>query len=250
MTSRRQLTGGGLAIAAIAGVLALGCGNVALERPQDGGPAGGGGAGGSGGSTAGAGGDGGSSAGGCPATITFADGATHGLAVGPHNHAFLDPMVDTSPTKNYSMQTVFAGPTLSIPADFAIAQSTITPSPASGTLLDPWLAELALLPAGCQPGSLVGKKVTVKMIWLLDGAIGNVPGHGLYLGTYSNGAPVAYADAEVTTMRTLNTLAPITLTHTFTSTTDGAEGIFFRAYLLGGDGETPTTIHVESISWQ
>jgi len=90
----------------------------------------------------------------------------------------------------------------------------------------------------------------VKLIWLLDGTLGNVPGHGLYLGTYANGSPVAYADAQVTTTRTLNTLAPITLTHQFTNATDGAEGIFFRAYLLGGDGETPTTIHVDSITWQ
>jgi hypothetical protein len=106
------------------------------------------------------------------------------------------------------------------------------------------------MPPGCQPGSLAGRQVTVKLIWLLDGAIGNVPGHGVYLGTYAAGAPVAYADAEATTMRTLNTLAPITLTHTFTSATDGVEGVFLRAYLLGSDGETATTIHVESITWR
>jgi hypothetical protein len=188
--------------------------------------------------------------GGCAWTITFADGTTHGLVIGPHNHVFLDPTIDTAPTKNYATQTVFSGPTLALPADFAVAPSTIAPSPSSGTALDPWLGELMLLPAGCQPGSLVGRTVTVKLIWLLDGTLGNVPGHGLYLGTYANGSPVAYADAQVTTTRTLNTLAPITLTHQFTNATDGAEGIYFRAYLLGGDGETPTTIHVDSITWQ
>lgn len=262
MSFQRRQTGtrAGLAIAATVALLAAGCDNTALVGAQDGGsPV----AGGSGGLAATGGApsndvDGGGTTttdalptgGGCAATITFTNGTTRGLALGPHNHAFLAPMIDAVPTENYEMQTVFAGATLSMAADFAVAPSSVTPSPTSGTALDPWLGEIALLPAGCTPGSLVGKKVTVNMIWLLDGAIGNVPGHGLYLGTYANGTPVAYADAQATTTRTLNTLASVALTHEFTSATDGAEGVFLRAYLLGGDGETATTINVESITWQ
>jgi hypothetical protein len=258
---RRQMgTRAGLAIAATVALLAAGCDSTALVGTQNGGSSGAGGTGGLAGMGGGppsdaAGGDATTTdalptGGGCAATIAFANGTTGGLALGPQNHAFLSPMIDAAPTENYEMQTVFSGATLSLAADFAVAPSSVTPSLASGTALDPWLGELALLTTGCAPGSLVGKKVTVNMIWLLDGAIGNVPGHGLYLGTYANGAPVAYADAQATTTRTLNTLAPVALTHEFTSATDGAEGVFLRAYLLGGDGETATTIHVESITWQ
>jgi hypothetical protein len=187
----------------------------------------------------------------CVASITFADGSTHGLAPGPHNRVFFEPLlVDAAPTVNYAMQTVFARPTLSMPADFAIAPASVKADPSSGVELDPWLAELALLPTGCSPASLLGHTVTVRLLWRLDGAIGNVPGHGVYLGTYLQGAPVAYTDARVTTTRTLNTLTPITLTRQFTDSADGIEGVFFRAYLLGGDGDTPTTIHVDSITWQ
>jgi hypothetical protein len=187
----------------------------------------------------------------CVKSITFEDGATHGLALGPHNHVFFDPLwVDHAPTMNYAMQTVFPRPTLSMPADFAIAPASVKPDPSSGVALDPWLAELALLPAGCQPASLFGHAVTVRLLWRLDGAIGNVPGHGVFLGSYSNGEPVAYADARATTDRTLNTLTPITLTHKFADPAEPIEGIFFRAYLLGSDSDTPTTIHVDSITWQ
>jgi hypothetical protein len=88
------------------------------------------------------------------------------------------------------------------------------------------------------------------MLWLLDGAIANFPQNGIYLGSYQQGLPVAYPDAEAITARTLNTLTPIELTHTFTAASDGSEGIFIRAYLLGQDGDTATTFHIQSIVWE
>jgi hypothetical protein len=153
--------------------------------------------------------------------------------------------------KNYAGQQVFAGPTLSVPADFAIAlDPSLVGNPSPGPKLDPWLGELSLLPTGCHPGSLIGRRVRVTVLWLLNGAIGNVPQHGIYLGSYQQDLPVAYPDAQAITTRTVNSLAPVELTHTFTDANDGSEGLFLRAYLLGQDGETPTTFHVQSIVWE
>ena len=74
--------------------------------------------------------------------------------------------------------------------------------------------------------------------------------NGVYLGSYHQGAPVAYEDAQAITTRTLNALAPTELIHTFASADDANDGLFLRVYLLRKDGETPTTFHVESIAWE
>jgi hypothetical protein len=80
----------------------------------------------------------------------------------------------------------------------------------------------------------------------------------VYLGGYRNGVPVVYSDAVLQydeaadaglQTRTLNTLTPIELTHTFTPEESSDEGVFLRVYLLSADGDIPTTVHIESFMW-
>jgi hypothetical protein len=191
----------------------------------------------------------------CPASVDFRDGTVGGLALGPHNHTFASPAVVPGPVTNYADQTVFQGPALSVLANFSQAPSSaLGVDPTSGTALDPWLGELSLIPGGCQPASLDGRTVRVRLLWRLNGAIGTVPGHGIFLGSYANGAPVAYADAAIASpndaandsMRTLNTLNPVELTHTFGA---GEDNAWLRMYLVGSEGEIPTTVYIESITW-
>jgi hypothetical protein len=157
-------------------------------------------------------------------------------------------------------QLVFQGPTLSLVANFSNASSaTFTPGPAAGAALEPWLAELSLVQTGCMKATKLAKSVRVTALWTQDSASApSVPPHGFYLGTYRSGVPVEYADAVLqydgatdagTGTRTLNTLAPIELTHTFTPEESSDEGMFLRVYLMGS-GETATTVHVESIIWK
>lgn len=191
----------------------------------------------------------------CPATVTFTNGTVSDLALGPHNHTFASPAVVPGPVTNYADQTIFPGPALSVLANFSKAPSSaLDVTPMSGTALDPWLGELSLIPAGCQPASLDGRTVRVRLLWRLNGAIGTVPGHGIFLGSYASGAPVAYADAALASpnaatddsTRTLNSLNPIEVTHTFTA---GEDNAWLRMYLVGSEGEIPTTVYIESITW-
>jgi len=213
-----------------------------------GGGAGNGGGGGIGGSA------GGGGAMSCPASVDFQDGTLGGLAVGPHNHVFLNPTVVPGPVTNYASQTIFPGPALSLIADFPKASdSQPVLGPMSGTSLDPWLAELSLVSTGCSPTSLTGRTVTVRLLWRLGGAIGSVPNHGVFLGSYAGVVPVAFGDAAFvnpagsdTSMRTLNTLNPVELHHTFTGDEQNA---YLRMYLDDENSELPTTVFVESVQW-
>jgi hypothetical protein len=190
---------------------------------------------------------------GCVATIDFHDGAVDGLAPGPGNQVFLDPAVETAPVSNYESQVVFRNPSLSAVADFESTASS--------------RAELALLPAGCRPGSLEGRTVHVKLIWRLNGAIGLVPSHGVSLGTYAGGRATTFSDANLACTsdpnapgnvpdsgcapRTLNTLNPLVLTHTFKAGESAANGLFLRVDLQSTPqtGPIPTTVYVSSVTW-
>ncbi len=224
-----------------------------------------GGAGGAGGHAGGAGGQAGGAGAagrGCPASLDFHD-TTGGLQLGPHNHVFVDPMIDTQPVKNYASQVIFAGPTLSIVANFPKdpnigfdggAKTDIVPDAAAldaGSALDPWLGELSLLPAGCAPSSLAGKSVEVRLLWVLNGAIGTSPLHTVALGTIRNGAEVQYADAQLVypSTRSLNTLTPVVLTHTFVDPQDGSGGLFLRIYVADPIEQIPTTVYLDAITW-
>jgi hypothetical protein len=157
------------------------------------GTAGGGGGGDSG--RGGASGSGGSAV--CPHGVDFRDGTLGGLVLGPHNNVFSNPTIASGPITNYANQVIFAGPVLSLPAMFP-QRMTVAPDPSSGTALDPWLGELSLVPATCERASLAGRTVRVRLLWRLTVAIGPVPAHGVYLGSYtSNGNPVAYPDASL-----------------------------------------------------
>ena len=239
----------------------LGVGGPSGGSGGKGGIGGGGGVGGTGG-VGGIGGIGGASAGGgaggdaasCPASVDFQDGTPGGLAVGPHNHVFLNPTVVPGPVMNYESQPILPGPALSLIANFSKAPDNQPAlGPTSGTTLDPWLGELSLVPAGCSPTSLKGRTVTVQLLWRLDGAIGTVPNHGVFLGSYANGVPVAFGDTALvnpagtdTSMRTLNTLNPMELVHTFTGDERDA---YLRMYLDDEDGQIPTTVFVGSVRW-
>lgn len=218
------------------------------------------GGGGRSGAAGGAGGRGGGGSGGrgCPATITLTDGMMGGIAFGPNNHGFTNLSVDANAVTNYSGQVVFDTPSLSMNANFAIAPSNaLALDPSSGAALDPWLGEVALLPAGCAPASLAGQRVRVRVLWRLGGAIGGVPGHGVFLGTSQGGAPTSYADATVAfptgakdgPTRTVNSLDAVELTHTFAAGEDASEGVFLRAYLLEENYQLPTTFYIGSIEW-
>jgi hypothetical protein len=195
----------------------------------------------------------------CPESVDFSDGAAKSLALGPGNHVFVNPSSHEAPVENYAGQVVFPGATLSLVANFPKAPSSGSDfDPSSGTALEPWLAELSLLPEGCQPASLTGKTVHVRLLWRLGGAIAGAPSHGIYLGSYVNGEPVAYADASLVQLgrdegsgmvsgtRTLNTLTPIELTHTFT---DDEQSAYLRMYLLEPNGELRTSVYVEGVTW-
>jgi hypothetical protein len=238
-------------------------GKNVCERDQAscGGGAGAGGAGGGGvGGTAGVGGRGGGGTGGvsplaCPRTVDFSNGAATAttLALGPHNHVFQNPTIDPGPIKNYADQSIFPDGALSMIANFPILEGATSPIDSSGNARESWLGELSLVPAGCTPATLAGLTVRVRVHWRLGGAIGWVPPHGIYLGTYSpSGAPVAYGDASLnydmvtdSGTRTLNELNPIELTHTFTGTETSA---YLRMY-LADSFEFPTTVFVESVVW-
>jgi hypothetical protein len=196
----------------------------------------------------------------CPRSTTFRGGDAESLPLGPHNRVFLEPLIEPGPVENYAGQTVFSGPALSLVANFPKATtSALGLNPSSGVALDPWLAELSLLPEDCDPASLTGKTVSVRVLWRLGGAIGSVPAHGVYLGSYVNGEPVAYDDSSISLgsqggspgsgagTRTLNSLNPIVLTHTFTGDEDSA---YLRMYLLEPLGELPTTVYVGGVSWE
>jgi hypothetical protein len=98
------------------------------------------------------------------------------------------------------------------------------------------------------------------VLWKLDGAIVDVPYHGLSLGgTDAIGGLWGFSDAFILCeadncdTRTLNTLDAVRLTHTFRASDDAAydfsRGIYLRAQLFGVDGPTPTTVYVGSITW-
>jgi hypothetical protein len=192
----------------------------------------------------------------CPGSVDFETNSAESLALGPHNRVFLAPSIAPDPVQNYDDQVVFPGPTLSLLAKFPEASSDAPEDPSAGAALEPWLGELSLLPEGCEPGSLTGKTVRVRLLWNLDGAIVGAPPHGVFLGSYVDGEPVYYPDASqvqlghertgmATGTRALNTLNPIVLTHTFTEDEDSA---YLRVYLLE-DFEIETTVYVESVTW-
>lgn len=199
----------------------------------------------------------------CPRDITFADGTTGGLALGPHNRAFLEPMVNDQPVTNYAMQVVFPGRTLMMPADFVSgAGGPMQAGPEAGAALYPWLGEISVLAPGCTPQPLAGKTVRVEMLWTLYGAIVQVPDHGIHLGSYRGGSPIFFADASLAYVepapdarpnpRTLNTLQPVVVTHTFdeAEVAGGLEGLYLRLYAIHRDGELATTLYLRSIKWQ
>jgi hypothetical protein len=199
----------------------------------------------------------------CSSVINWGNYSTQGLIeLGPHNHVFWSPQVDTEPVHNYANQLVFQLRTASVVANFSNASgATIAPAPAAGVGLDPWLAELSLvLPVlpDCPNATGLPRSVQVTALWTPDIAIGSVPAHGFYLGSYRNGVPVVYADAVMQYdegsdagmgVRSLNTLAPVELSHTFTQEESNDEGVFLRVYLMSRDGDTPTTVHVATITW-
>jgi hypothetical protein len=202
-----------------------------------------GGAGGSAG-TAGGGIDG--TAASCAVTIDFHDGMLDGIQLGPRNAAFLAPTINgTDVVVNYEFQSVFDPPMLETHADFPRG-STCPP----GNGPDPWLGELSVLPAGCQPASLVGRTVRVTLMWLRSAA-STVYANTVSLGTYSNGAAVDYADATIVypLVRTLDSLDPLVLEHTFVSPTDGAEGVYLRIRLQSQESDVPTTVYIDRIEW-
>jgi hypothetical protein len=196
----------------------------------------------------------------CPRSVNFSGGDAEILPLGPHNRVFTNPSIVSGPVKNTADQTVFQGPALSLVAIFPKATtSALGLDPSSGIALDPWLAELSLLPEDCDPASLAGKTVSVRLLWRLDGTIIDVPAHGAYLGSYVDGEPVSYDDSIVSQVaqggnpgstagtRAFNTLDALVLTHTFTSDEDSA---YLRLYLLDPQGELPTTVYVGGVSWE
>jgi hypothetical protein len=195
----------------------------------------------------------------CPRSVTFSGGDAESLALGPHNRVFLEPSIEPGPVKNDAGQTVFSGPALSLVANFPKAtNNALGLDASSGIALDPWLAELALLPEDCGPASLTGKTVSVRVLWRLGAAITSVPAHGVHLGSYADGEPIAYDDSIQSQVAqggspggqagaaALNSPNPIKLTHTFTDDEDSA---YLRLYLLDPQGELPTTVYVEGVSW-
>jgi hypothetical protein len=183
----------------------------------------------------------------CATTIDFQDGTLEGIGLGPQNAVFLSPTIDTQPVLNDQSQEVLAPPTLKAFANFPWG-ATCPPSSAP----DPWLAELSLLPAGCQPQSFVGQTIRVTLLWHLDGGgLVTVPLTSVSLGTYAGGA-VTYTDASMvysdwsTLMHAFDLLV---LQHTFLATDDGAQGVFLRLRLVSQDAALATTVHVARIEW-
>jgi hypothetical protein len=193
---------------------------------------------------------------GCPASIDFHDGTSGGLVLGPANQVLSAPAVELAPATNFESQVVFGNPHLAMKADFAAQILASDPSTRMGVL-----AELSILPAGCVPRGLAGRTVTVTVLWKLDGAIVEVPYHGLSLGgTDDIGGRWSFSDADILCeadncdTRTLNTLEAIQLTHVFSmaddATDDYANGLYLRAQLFTDEGPTPTTVYVGSITWR
>jgi len=75
----------------------------------------------------------------------------------------------------------------------------------------------------------------------------------VFLGSYANGVPIAFGDTALvnpvgadTSMRTLNTLNPVELLHTFAGDEQDA---YLRMYLDDDNGQIPTTVFVGSVRW-
>jgi hypothetical protein len=158
---------------------------------------------------------------------------------------------------------VFEQQSIRILANYSVAQATELTPPA-GTALDPWLGELILVPAACDASTLLGKTLHVTLLWRLNAAITQDPPTGVYLGGYEEGKQTVFDDARLlypgttsagsSTPRSLNSLTPMELSHTFSTAPEAVAaargGVYLRVYLLTPEVAVPSTLYVGDIDWK
>lgn len=191
---------------------------------------------------------------GCFAPMTAANSPLPQL--GPNNQVFRPARQNATTVLNYAEQVVFDPPNWEIIANFPSSDrsddATIQLPDALGEI-PANLGEIHVTRQECRGLSAAGRTLRVYAWWKLGGAIGRTPTEGITLGT-SEGQ--SFADATTTAIvgaegpRPLNTLDPIVLEHTFSSTDETDAGDLVLKLWLIESYDLPTTLYVDRVEWE
>jgi hypothetical protein len=192
--------------------------------------------------------------GGCFALMTAANSSLPKL--GPNNQVFRPARQNMTTVLNYADQVVFDPPNWEIIANFPAndrSDDATIQLPDALSEIGANLGEIHVTREECRGSSAAGHTVRVYAWWKLEGAIGRTPTEGITLGTAEG---ESFADTTTTAIvgaegpRPLNTLNPIVLEHTFSSTDDTDAGDLVLKLWLIETFDFPTTLYVDRVEWE